>query len=877
MKKKDIEIFDVLSLRGPNMWTYRPVLEAWVDIGELEEFPSNKIPGFPERLSEWLPTLIEHRCSIGERGGFLQRLREGTWPGHILEHVTLELQNLAGMPGGFGKARETPISGVYKVIVRAWHEDVTRAALFAARDLVMAAIEDRPYDVEAAVEDLRGLVDKHCLGPSTACIVDAADDRDIPHLRLSDGNLVQLGYGAAARRIWTAETDRTPAIAESISRDKDLTKQLLESCGVPVPEGRLVDSAEDAWDAAQDIGLPVVVKPYDGNHGRGVFINLTTRDEVITAFGVALEEGNGVIVERFVPGLEHRLLVVGGRVVAAAMGEMASVVGDGQHTVSELIELQINNDPRRGSAEDQPLNRVRIDSSARLELKRQGFDADSVPPEGKNVLIQRNGNVAFDVTDRVHPSVAAHASLAARIVGLDIAGVDLVAEDISRPLAEQRGAIVEVNAGPGLLMHLKPADGAPRPVGRAIVDHLFPDGDAGRIPVVGITGTNGKTVTARLLTHLLQLAGEHTGLACSDGLFLDKRLVQGGDRANWDAANRVLMNAGVTAAVFENDNTAILSEGLAYDRCQVGIVTNIDRPDHLGQYFVEDVDRMFSVMRTQVDVVLPDGVAVLNARDPLVVEMAELCDGDVIFFGLDEQLPAIVAHRAEGKRAVFVRNGQVILATGSEETDIGATANMPLTYAGRVGFQVENVLAAVAAAWSMGVALDVLRTGVTTFDVGQVDAPGRFTLFEKQGATVIVDDAHNAPALNALAAALATLPAERRTVVYGPGADRMDEDLQAEGKLLGQTFDSVVLCDDLSIARKRESAESRAQLRAGIDTAGRKVQVTDAGERRAAAETALAQLASGDLLVLQADEGGAAAMLDLVHLWMGQPMRALAA
>ncbi|MFK0376353.1 cyanophycin synthetase [Pandoraea sp. NPDC090278] len=877
MKKKDIEIFDVLSLRGPNMWTYRPVLEAWVDIGELEEFPSNKIPGFPERLSEWLPTLIEHRCSIGERGGFLQRLREGTWPGHILEHVTLELQNLAGMPGGFGKARETPISGVYKVIVRAWHEDVTRAALFAARDLVMAAIEDRSYDVEAAVEELRGLVDKHCLGPSTACIVDAADDRDIPHLRLSDGNLVQLGYGAAARRIWTAETDRTPAIAESISRDKDLTKQLLESCGVPVPEGRLVDSAEDAWEAAEEIGLPVVVKPYDGNHGRGVFINLTTREEVTTAFGVALEEGNGVIVERFVTGLEHRLLVVGGRVVAAAMGEMASVTGDGKHTVSELIEIQINSDPRRGSAEDQPLNRVRIDSSARLELKRQGFDADSVPPEGKNVLIQRNGNVAFDVTDRVHPSVAAHASLAARIVGLDIAGVDLVAEDISRPLAEQRGAIVEVNAGPGLLMHLKPADGAPRPVGRAIVDHLFPDGDAGRIPVVGITGTNGKTVTARLLTHLLQLAGEHTGLACSDGLFLDKRLVQGGDRANWDAANRVLMNASVTAAIFENDNTAILSEGLAYDRCQVGIVTNIDRPDHLGQYFVEDVDRMFSVLRTQIDVVLPDGVAVLNARDPLVVEMAELCDGDVIFFGLDEQLPAIVAHRAAGKRVVFVRDGQVILATGTEETAIGATANMPLTYAGRVAFQIENVLAAVAAAWSMGVALDILRTGVTTFDVGQVDAPGRFTLFEKQGATVIVDDAHNAPALTALAAALATLPADRRAVVYGPGADRMDEDLQAEGKLLAQTFDRVVLCDDLSIARKRESSESRAQLRAGIDAAGRKVQVTDAGERRAAAEAALAQLASGDLLVLQADEGGAAAMLDLVHLWMGQPMRALAA
>ncbi|GAB3628700.1 Cyanophycin synthetase [Pandoraea terrae] len=871
MKKKDIEIFDVLSLRGPNMWTYRPVLEAWVDIGELEDFPSNKIPGFPERLSEWLPTLIEHRCSVGERGGFLQRLQEGTWPGHILEHVTLELQNLAGMPGGFGKARETPIRGVYKVIVRARHEDVSRAALFAARDLVMAAIENRSYDVGAAVEHLRDLIDKHCLGPSTACIVDAADDRGIPHIRLSDGNLVQLGYGARARRIWTAETDRTSAIAESISRDKDLTKQLLESCGVPVPEGRLVDSADDAWEAAEDIGVPVVVKPYDGNHGRGVFINLTTRDEIVTAYEVAIEEGSGVIVERFVPGLEHRLLVVGGRVVAAAMGETASVTGDGKRTVLELIESQINSDPRRGNAEDQPLNRVRIDASARLELKRQGFEAESVPPAGKNVLIQRNGNVAFDVTDRVHPSVAAHAALAARIVGLDIAGVDLVAQDIGKPLAAQRGAIVEVNAGPGLLMHLKPASGEPRPVGRAIVDHLFPEDDGGRIPIVGITGTNGKTVVARLLNHLLRLSGKRTGLACSDGLFLGNRLVERGDRANWDAAHRVLMNPAVDAAVFENDSGAILSEGLAYDRCQVGIVTNFDTPDHLGQYFVEDIDRMYSVLRTQVDVVLPEGVAVLNARDPIVVEMADLCDGDVIFFGLDEALPAIAAHRAAGKRTVFVRDARVILATGDTEIVLAATAALPLTYDGRVDFQIENVLAAVAAAWSMGVSLDVLRAGVSTFDVGQVDVPGRFTRFEKQGATVIVDDVHNAPGLKALAAALEKFPARRRIAVFGPGADRMDDALQAQGRLLGETFDRVVLCNDASVKQERPSSESRAQLRAGIAAAGRAPQIIEAGARRQAAEDALAQLVAGDVLVLQADEGGPAAVVDLVHQWMGQP------
>lgn len=879
MKKKDIEIFDVMSLRGPNMWTYRPVLEAWVDIGELEDFPSNKIPGFYERLSAWLPSLIEHRCSIGERGGFLQRLKEGTWPGHILEHVTLELQNLAGMPGGFGKARETPVRGVYKVIVRAWHEEVTRAALFTARDLVMAAIEDRPFDVPEAVDNLRRLVDEHCLGPSTACIVDAADDRDIPSIRLSDGNLVQLGYGARQRRIWTAETDRTSAIGESISRDKDLTKTLLESCGVPVPEGRMVESPEDAWDAAERIGVPVVVKPYDGNHGRGVFTNLMTREEVETAYSVAIDEGNGVIVERFVPGNEHRLLVVGGRLVAAAMGETASVVGDGTSTIDELIDSQINSDPRRGSTEDHPLNRVRLDSAARLELKRQGLeDGDSVAPAGKTILIQRNGNVAFDVTDRVHPSVAAHAALAARVVGLDIAGVDLVAEDISRPLAEQRGAIVEVNAGPGLLMHIKPADGTPRPVGPAIIDHLFPaakDGSAddGRIPVVGITGNNGKTVVAKLVARLLQLSGKHTGLACSDGLFLDRRQVETGDQANWEAGHRILMNRAVEAAVFENDSGMILSQGLPYDRCQVGVVTNFAQPDHLGDYYVEDEDRMYNVLRTQVDVVLNNGVAVLNAGDARLVEMAELCDGDVIFFGLTADLPAIAAHRAAGKRAVFVRDGRVVMATGQSEMPLTDVSAIPLTYAGRVAFQIENVLAAVATGWALGISNDLIRAGVVTFDVGQVDVPGRFTLFERQGATVIVDDAHNAPALAALAAALDRFPAERRMLVFGAGVQRRDEDLVSHGKIIGAAFDRVFLCEDQSVKRDLPDAEARALVKKGLYEGRRVTKIIDEGARRAAIETALSQLVSGDLLVIQCDEGSPEGTVEQVHQWVGRSGR----
>jgi len=881
MKKKDIEIFDVMSLRGPNMWTYRPVLEAWVDIGELEDFPSNKIPGFYERLSAWLPTLIEHRCSPGVRGGFLMRLKEGTWPGHILEHVTLELQNLAGMPGGFGKARETPVRGVYKVIVRAWHEQVTRAALFTARDLVMAAIEDRPFDVPEAVDNLRRLVDEHCLGPSTACIVDAADDRDIPSIRLSDGNLVQLGYGARSRRIWTAETDRTSAIAESISRDKDLTKSLLESCGVPVPEGRMVDSAEDAWDAAESIGVPVVVKPYDGNHGRGVFTNLMTREEVETAYAVAIDEGNGVIVERFIPGNEHRLLIVGGRMVACAMGETASVVGDGKQSIDELIESQINADPRRGSTEDHPLNRVRLDSAARLELKRQGYaDGSAVPAEGRTVLIQRNGNVAFDVTDRVHPSVAAHAALAARVVGLDIAGVDLVAEDISRPLAEQRGAVVEVNAGPGLLMHIKPADGEPRPVGRAIVDHLFPNRngveDDGRIPVVGIAGTNGKTVVAKLVARLLQLSGKHTGLACSDGLFLDRRRVESGDRgekASWDAGHRILMNRAVEAAVFENDSGMILSQGLPYDRCQVGVITNFGQPDHLGDYYVEDEDRMYNVLRTQVDVVLQTGAAVLNGADPRLVEMAELCDGDVIFFGLSADVPAIAAHRAAGKRTVFVREGKVVLATGNNETALTDVSAIPLTYAGRVAFQIENVLAAVATGWALGISNDLIRAGVVTFDVGQVDVPGRFTMFERNGATVIVDDPHNAPALTALAAALDRFPSERRLLVFGAGVQRRDEDIVTQGKVIGKTFDRVFLCEDLSVRRDLPETEARALLKKGLYEGRRVTKIIDEGKRSVAVEAALSQLVAGDLLVLQCDEASVESTVEQVHQWMGRSGR----
>lgn len=743
---KDIKFLEIKHLNGPNLWTYYPALEATVDIGELEDFPSDKIPGFYERLSEWLPSLIEHRCSYEERGGFLRRVKDGTWPCHILEHVTLELQNLAGMRGGFGRARETSVRGVYKVALSAWQAEITTAALHSARELVLAAMNfqqsDNPfYDVEGAIQHLRDLVDSLWLGPSTACIVDAAMARNIPATRLiAKGNLVQLGHGARCRHIWTAETDRTPAIAEGISRDKDLTKSLLQSCGVPVPEGRIVESAEAAWEAANDIGMPVVIKPCDGNHGRGVFIELSQREEIESAYRMALREGTEVLVERYIAGTEHRLLIVGGRLIAATRGDSVSVMGDGVSTIAELIESQINSDPRRGSTENHPLNLIRLDSAAQMEIAHQGYQRDSIAPAGIKVLIQRNGNHAFDVTDQVHPATASIASLAARVIGLDIAGIDLVTSDISRPLNEQGGAIVEVNAGPSLLMHIKPAVGKPRPVGKAIVDHLFPDQENGRIPIVGISGSYGKTSVAYLVARLLVLSGKQTGLACSDGLYLDYRQIDKSNSANWAAANRTLLNPTVEAAVFENGFDVLLNEGLAYDSCQVGVITNIDPAHHFGRHGIETHKQVYTVLRSQVDMVtptaaaiddvekdikLPVGAAVLNANDEMLIEMSELCHGEVIYFSIEPELPVIKQHCAsgtgptQGKRAVVVRNGRVVLVSGSNELVLINLREIVSENGTKSTQAIENILAAVGAAWALGIEPNLIRVGIETFGFSQ--------------------------------------------------------------------------------------------------------------------------------------------------------------
>ncbi len=722
----DIEILKLRFLRGPNFWTYRSAVEAWVDIGELEKFPSNTIPGFVDRLLEWLPSLQQHHCSVGEVGGFVWRLRDGTWPAHIIEHVAIELQTLAGMQVSFGKARETSTSGVYKVVFRARQEDIGLTSLVEARNLVMAAINNTAFDTPAVIKKLKDMVDRLWLGPSTACIVDAATDRKIPFIRLTIGNLVQLGYGSSQKRIWTAETDNTSAIAEHISSDKDLTKRLLMQCGVPVPKGSTVNSEQEAWSVAQDIGLPVVVKPIDANHGRGVSLDLKTQDEVQAAFHIALreEENTEVIVEQFIRGEEHRLLIVGDKLVAASCGETVQITGDGVSTVEALIESQVNTDPRRGLEEEFPLEKIILAEQGNvvLEIQKQGYQVSSVPAKGTVIVVQRTGNMTMDVTDQVHPAVADMAILAAKMVGLDIAGIDLVTPDISRPLQETGGAVVEVNAGPGLLMHLKPVVGQPRPVGQAIVNQLFDDSDSGRIPVVGVMGNHQTTELSKLIAWLLKLSNKHTGLACADGLYLDQRRVVSKDARTFELGQRLLINRLVDAAVFESSGMQLMDEGFAYDRCQVGVVTGVPEPVGLEVHDILTPEQMRNVMRNQVDVVLPEGVAVLNASDPVAVSFEELSDGDVFFYTHEDNHPVIAAAKQKQQRVVYHRDQQIYFAHGNKEVSmLQIEAEQIQSLMKDRGISLSTLCAAVAVAQALDISPDLLRAGLKSFDNAGMD------------------------------------------------------------------------------------------------------------------------------------------------------------
>ena len=852
-----MQIQKVFKFRGPNVWANFPVLEVWVDLEELKDTSSEMIAGFNDRLMAWLPSMIEHRCSEGVRGGFFERLRRGTWMGHILEHVTLELQSLAGNEVGFGRARESSVEGVYKVAIEYKDENVALAALNTAFNLLQAAIHGKPFDVNAEVAKLRELAHEVCLGPSTAAIVAAAKERDIPCIRMNTDSLVQLGYGARQRRICAAETDRTSAIAESIASDKHLTRTLLKAAGVPVPEGRPVTDIEDAWRAAEELGGPVVVKPLDGNHGRGVATNLTTREQVVAAYEVAINEGSKVVVERYITGDDYRLLVVGNKLVAAAHREPAHVIGDGGSTICQLID-EVNRDPRRSDGHGTVLSFLKLDPTALAVVAEQGFTPKSIPPAGTKVLIRRNANLstggtATDVTDLVHPENARRAVDAARMVGLDIAGVDIIARDISRPLREQSGAVIEINAGPGLRMHLSPSKGTPKPVGREIVDMMFPETHNGRIPIVAVTGVNGKTTTTRLLAHIVASTGKKVGMACTDGVYFAGERIDEGDCSGPQSARSILMNPQVEVAVLETARGGILREGLGFDKCDIAVVTNIGEGDHLGQGDIQTPQQLAKVKRCIVEAMGPTGSAVLNAEDPLVVEMADKCPGKSVFFAHSGTHPIIVKRRNEGARVAFVRDNAVCLAEGEYEFTLLTLDRIPLTFGGRISFQVENVLAAAAACWALGLPAEQIRLGLESFSAQMDKVPARFNVFEIAGATVIVDYGHNPSSLSAILTAIEAFPAQLRTAVYSVAGDRRDCDIIRQGELLGGAFDRVLLYEDHYL-RGRQQGEIIGLLRAGLGgAAGRVKEMHAFNTWTSAADAALRLVRPGELLLVQAD------------------------
>jgi cyanophycin synthetase len=800
--------------------------------------------------------MIEHRCSIGERGGFFERLRRGTYLAHILEHVVLELETLAGSNCGFGRTRESNVDGVYKVAIEFDDESLVRAALEAGRELCLAAVNDRPVDVPAMIKRLRSIYENSRLGPSTRAIVDAAIARGIPVRRLNECSLVQFGWGAKQRRIIASETDRTPAMAEMIAQDKELTRSLLSAAGVPVPDGRPVENAADAWEAASDIGLPVVVKPQYGNQGRGVATNLRTQEQVVAAYAAAREEGASIIVEKHASGGDFRLLVVGDKLVAASRRQPAQVTGDGKRTIQQLVD-EVNLDPRRGEDHATCLSKIPLDSVSLQVLTEQGLTVDSVPTAGQNVLIRRNANLstggtATDVTDFVHPEIAARAVEAARMVGLDVAGVDVVCEDIGRPLEGQGGVIVEVNAAPGLRMHLQPSFGNSRPVGEAIVSTMFADGQDGRIPVVAVTGVNGKTTTTRLVAHLLRQTGRKVGMTCTEGVYLDDRRIETGDCSGPQSARKILMNPSVDAAVLETARGGILRAGLAFDRCDVAIVTNIGEGDHLGLNDIETLDKLARVKRVPVEAVSKTGSAVLNAADQHVAQMVKCCPGRVVYFALDPENSIIAGHRAAGGRAVSVRNGSIVLLDGNHDAALISLDHVPLTHGGRIAFQVENTLAAVAAAWSLGVPREAIRTGLETFAADLDHSPGRFNLLEVNGAAVVVDYGHNVSSLVAMLDALKNFPHRHRLAVYTAAGDRRDVDMTRQGELLGQAFDRVILYEDHYV-RGREPGAIMRRFREGVSQGRRTQYIEEIFGAVKAIDKALAMLQPGDLLLLQAD------------------------
>ncbi len=806
-----MKILDIKVMKGPNYWSIRrhKLIQMRLDLEEMEQRPSNQIDGFSERLEKLFPSMHSHRCSVGEPGGFFSRVKEGTWMGHVIEHIALEIQSLAGMMCGFGRTRETSKPGVYNVVFSYMEE---KAGQFAARSSVRIAealIEGKEYDLAADIQQLREIREDERLGPSTGCIVDEAVSRGIPYIRLNKHSLVQLGYGVNQRRIRATIASTTGSIAVDIACDKEETKNLLGAAEIPVPKGRIVYSEEGLKDAIDSIGYPIVTKPVNGNHGKGATTGITDWEGACIGLAAAKKYGRGIIVEKFITGKDHRVLVINYKFVAAAIRKPAAVTGDGKNTIQQLIDIT-NLDPRRGYGHEKVLTQITVDDFLMEMLNREGLTLESVIDKGREVFLKPTANLstggtATDITELVHPDNVFMCERIARIIGLDICGIDIMGESLSTPVKENGGAILEVNAAPGFRMHLDPTEGLPRNVAEPVIDMLYPPGVSARIPIIAVSGTNGKTTTTRLMAHIVKTMGHKVGYTTTDGVYIQNQLMMRGDCTGPISTEFVLKDPTVDFAVLECARGGILRAGLGFHRCDISICTNVAE-DHLGLGDIDTLEQLARVKSVVIESTMPSGYAILNADNEYTLGMAKGLECKVAYFSLDENNPVIQEHIKTGGLAAIYENGYVTICKGTWKIRVEKASAIPLTYGGRATFNIANVLPCLLAGFVRGFDIEDMRNALLTFIPSPAQTPGRMNMFHFKNFTVMVDYAHNTHGFLAISDFLSKVDASPKVGVIAGVGDRRDEDIINLGKVAAGMFDEIVIRQDKNLRGRTEDA-----------------------------------------------------------------------
>jgi len=854
-----MKILRTQTLRGPNYWSIRrdKLIVMRLDLEDLAEKPSNEIPGFYEGLIDVLPSLVEHYCSPGYRGGFFERVRTGTYMGHIIEHIALELQELAGTPVGFGRTRSTSTPGVYNVVFEYVEEQAGRYAGRAAVRLCQSIVDTGTYPKQELAQDLadlRDLCNNASLGPSTETIVKEAQARNIPWLLLSARAMVQLGYGVHQKRIQATLSSFSGILAVELACDKEGTKTILKDGGIPVPRGTVIQYLDELSAAIEEVGgFPIVIKPLDGNHGRGISIDVKTQQEAEEAYDLAsaASKTRSVIVERYYKGSDHRILVINGKVAAVAERIPAHVVGDGRSTVEELIEIT-NQDPNRGDGHANVLTKITIDKTALNVLEKQGYELTSILAHGEIAYLRATANlstggIAVDRTDEIHPENVWIAQRVAKLIGLDIAGIDVVTDDIRKPLKEVDGVIVEVNAAPGFRMHVAPSRGLPRNIAAPVIDMLFPPGTPSRVPILAITGTNGKTTTSRLISHICRQTGKVVGFTTTDGVYIDDYLVEKGDNTGPYSASMILKDPTVEIAVLETARGGILRSGLAFNQCDVGVVLNV-AADHLGIGDIDTIEQMAKVKSVVAEVVSAEGYAVLNADDPLTVSMAEKVKGRVAYFSMSPDNPIIHDHIRRGGMAAIYENGYLSILEGEWTLRIEEAVNIPVTMQGMAPFMIANALAACLATFVQGIDIELIRQGVRTFKPSVAQTPGRMNLFDLGHHHALIDYAHNPAGYEAVGGFVGNWSGEKVGVVGGPG-DRRDDDLILLGKLSALMFDRIIVKEDNDTRGRRRGEVADLILR-GISQENASLRPEVILDETEALEKALSTVSEGGLVVI---------------------------